>query len=116
MDLAISSIEGASSNSCLAFLPPTGSFSAGNISPPQIDHADTAVTIPANATYSVNFQLNVTFDLDRLTKKGVTRLHRPIDGSRHLGFVFLRRSGLSVSRMAYSVDNSRPAELFIEVL
>ena len=54
MDLAIVSVEGESCNSCLAFLPPTGSFSAGNISPPQIDHADTAVTIPANATYGVN--------------------------------------------------------------
>ena len=62
MDLAILSVEVESCNSCLAFLPPTGSFSAGNISPPQIDHADTAVIIPANATYGVNLQLNVTIE------------------------------------------------------
>ena len=92
MDLAIVSIEGESCNSCLAFLPPTGSFSAGNISPPQIDHADTAVTIPANAIHGVNFQLDVTFDPDRRTKKGVTRLHCSIDGGRHLGFVSLPSS------------------------
>ena len=98
MDLAIVLVEGEACNSCLAFLPPTGSFSAGNISPPQIDHADTAVTIPANATYGVNSWLNVTFDLDGRTKKGVTRLHRSVDGCRHLGFVFLRSSDCHFQR------------------
>ena len=37
-------------NKGLGDIPPDGSFSLGNISPPHIDHAATAVTIPVNAS------------------------------------------------------------------
>lgn len=88
MDLAIVSIDGDSCIIYLASLPPTGSFSPGNISPPQIDHADTAVTIPANAKM-VSTLMTCDPHLQKRTQKGVARLHRSVKWRRHLDPVLL---------------------------